>query len=224
MPCLSDCRFDSLRAQGFTGATSDMLLQWLQANGAASPSVPDAWKEMLLAQTGLPAENYHRMDYWRTFLINLGAPMTDSMNDLEQWFWCDLGGIIDPNLPKIVDQPIQQCFDEGTPMTWTVVATSGDGSPLTYQWQEFVAGVWTNLVDAPPIAGALTATLTLNPAIYPDDNGRRFRCVVSNAAGSITSQAVTTCFLNIRFVIITEDEDDVLTEDTSENMITEDSP
>ena len=31
MPALSDVRFEAMRALGFTGATSDMLLQWLQA-------------------------------------------------------------------------------------------------------------------------------------------------------------------------------------------------
>ena len=38
MPSLSDARFDALRALGHTGAVSDMLLQWLQANSGLDAS------------------------------------------------------------------------------------------------------------------------------------------------------------------------------------------
>ena len=58
---LNDCRFTALRDQGFTGQTNDMLLQWLQDNGATSDCLPDAWLEMLIAQGATPA---HRNDMW----------------------------------------------------------------------------------------------------------------------------------------------------------------
>jgi len=53
MPQLSDVRFAALRALGFTGSTSDMLLAWLQTfpfGGAPTlpnKTVPDAWKAAL---------------------------------------------------------------------------------------------------------------------------------------------------------------------------------
>jgi len=49
MPALTDVRFAKLRGLSHTGSTSDMLLQWLQANGATSPSISDAWIEYLAA-------------------------------------------------------------------------------------------------------------------------------------------------------------------------------
>jgi hypothetical protein len=50
MATLMDARFDALRTQLFVGATPDMMLQWLQANGATSNSGSDAWKEMLVSK------------------------------------------------------------------------------------------------------------------------------------------------------------------------------
>jgi hypothetical protein len=54
---LVDAKWDSLRAQGFTGAMSDMTLQWLQANGATSDQISDAWLEMLTEQLTTNAPN-----------------------------------------------------------------------------------------------------------------------------------------------------------------------
>lgn len=105
MPTLTDSRFDALRAS-YTGATSDMLLQWLQANGATSDSIPDAWREFLLAQTGLDASKYQRNDYWNVFLDQQGY--TDgSLNDREILFWA-AGGV-----PVARDSGFDTGFDGG---------------------------------------------------------------------------------------------------------------
>jgi hypothetical protein len=70
-----------------------MLLQWLQANGATSDAVPDAWREFLLALTGLPAEDYHRNDYWWAYLDGLvPAGVGRNLSDMERWFWDPAGG------------------------------------------------------------------------------------------------------------------------------------
>ena len=47
---VNDAKFAKLRGLGHTGSISDMTLQWLQANGATSPAIPDAWLEMLTAK------------------------------------------------------------------------------------------------------------------------------------------------------------------------------
>lgn len=48
MTTLIDARFDALRALGHNGSMSDMVLLWLQDNGAISDNIVDAWREMLL--------------------------------------------------------------------------------------------------------------------------------------------------------------------------------
>ncbi len=85
MTTLSDARFEALRTQGFIGSTSDMLLQWLHANGATSGHISDAWLEMLTAQ-GITAR--HTNDAWFEYLGSLG--LTGTVNDRELAFW--LGG------------------------------------------------------------------------------------------------------------------------------------
>jgi hypothetical protein len=47
---LVDCRFDALRALGYLGTTSDMLILWLQANGGVGNNVNDLWMSMLQSQ------------------------------------------------------------------------------------------------------------------------------------------------------------------------------
>lgn len=90
MPTLVDERFRVLRGLGYTGATSDMILQWLQANGATSNAIPDAWREALLALTGLPPEDYHRNDYWREYLLTQVPNPPSQLNDLELAYWSAL--------------------------------------------------------------------------------------------------------------------------------------
>jgi hypothetical protein len=63
-------------------------------------TISDAWREMLLSQTGLPEENYHRNDYWYALLGTLGYE--GSLNDRELAFW-DNGGVLEPVEPPATD-------------------------------------------------------------------------------------------------------------------------
>jgi hypothetical protein len=95
MPQLSDVRFAALRALGFTGSTSDMLLAWLQSTplGGTPPAVPpnavpDAWREALVAaNTASPfaSGEYQRNDWWYAYLGQQG--FTGQLNDRELAFW-----------------------------------------------------------------------------------------------------------------------------------------
>lgn len=89
MATLIDARFDALRAT-YTGAVNDMLLQWLQAGGATSSNLVDAWMEMLESQLGVEYTG-NRSDDWYTLLGNLG--FTGARNDRETAFWV-AGGIL----------------------------------------------------------------------------------------------------------------------------------
>ena len=75
--------------------------------------------------------------------------------------------------PAITTQPADVTVVEGSPVSFTVVAT---GSLLSYQW----------LRDGVAIPGATASSLDLGLA-DPADDGARFSVLVSNAAGSVTS-------------------------------------
>ncbi|MFN0103455.1 MAG: PQQ-dependent sugar dehydrogenase [Bryobacteraceae bacterium] len=78
--------------------------------------------------------------------------------------------------PQIVTQPLSQTIPAGLPVTFSVTASGT--APLTYQWQR----------DNVPIAGATSPSYTI-ASVTPADSGAQFRCVVSNAFGSATSDA-----------------------------------
>ena len=84
MTTLTDARFEALRALGYTGTTNDMLLQWLQFNGATSPCLPDAWLEYLNSIEILGAIG-QRNDRWYQLLGLAGY--TGQLNDRELAFW-----------------------------------------------------------------------------------------------------------------------------------------
>ena len=80
--------------------------------------------------------------------------------------------------PTITQHPASQTVAVGQPATFSV--TAGGTPPLSYQWQRNGAN----------IAGATAASYTLASATLAD-NGAQFRCIVSNAAGSATSNSAT---------------------------------
>lgn len=94
MDSLTDAKFDGLRAQGFTGSISDMTLQWLQANGATSDNITDAWREMLTSKILDKPQAYQRNDWWFQVLGELGYSQ-GQLNSRALAFWQD-GGIISP--------------------------------------------------------------------------------------------------------------------------------
>jgi glucose/arabinose dehydrogenase len=80
--------------------------------------------------------------------------------------------------PGITTQPANQTVLQGQPASFTVVASGS--TPLSYQWQR----------DQVNIAGATSSTYTI-ASTAAADNGARFRCVVTNAFGSATSNEAT---------------------------------
>jgi hypothetical protein len=87
--------------------------------------------------------------------------------------------------PTITTQPSSVKAKDGSgSVTFKVVAS---GSGLSYQWQVCEAGssTWKDS----PATGNKTATLTV-PATA-DRSGYKYRCVVKNSAGSVTSSAAT---------------------------------
>jgi glucose/arabinose dehydrogenase len=86
--------------------------------------------------------------------------------------------------PNISSHPVGKTVTAGSSVAFSVSATGA--APLTYQWQR----------NGAAIAGATSATYTL-AGVTAADNGAAFRVVVSNAAGSATSnEALLTVTAN----------------------------
>ncbi|HLV93571.1 MAG TPA: chitobiase/beta-hexosaminidase C-terminal domain-containing protein, partial [Candidatus Acidoferrales bacterium] len=82
--------------------------------------------------------------------------------------------------PTITTQPANQSVIIGQTATFSVVATGT--APLTYQWTANTGSGFNN------ISGATSSSYTTPPAMSTD-NGTAFEVVVSNAEGSVTSNA-----------------------------------
>ena len=85
---------------------------------------------------------------------------------------------VNPAPPAITGHPASRTVTEGQTATFTVTAT---GSGLSYQWQRSNngGGTWTGV-------GTNAASYT-TAATLMSDSGAQFRCVVTNPAGSATS-------------------------------------
>jgi len=75
-------------------------------------------------------------------------------------------------------QPASRTVTAGQTAAFTV--TAAGTAPLTYQWRR----------TGPRISGATSSSYT-TPATTSSDNGAQFTVVVSNSAGSITSNPAT---------------------------------
>jgi uncharacterized repeat protein (TIGR02543 family) len=155
-----------------TATGSQLTYQWQsRTNGSA------AWSNIFFATSA-------------TYLITTAA-LTNSGSQ----FRCvvsNSGGAITSNAatltvsmvpPTISVHPSNQNVTEGASASFSVTAA---GSQLTYQWQRSNnnGATWTN------VGFATSSTYTISSTILPDNNAR-FRCVIANTAGSVTSNTAT---------------------------------
>jgi len=148
MATLNDSKFATLRALGHTGAMSDMVLQWLQANGATSKAVTDSWMEMLVYEDETSSQ---RNDAWYNLLDGL-APVEigRQLNDLEMWFWSGSGGA--GHIPKTLLSVILQNSLIPARATGSSVATFTRASTATFT--DFEGITRTALSGEPRFMGA----------------------------------------------------------------------
>jgi uncharacterized protein YjdB len=96
--------------------------------------------------------------------------------------------------PSITSQPVSATATAGQTATFSVGATGA--SPLNYQWRK----------NAANISGATGASYT-TPATTSSDNGAKFDVVVSNSAGSMTSNTamltVTAAGVTLKSIAVT---------------------
>ena len=124
-----------------------------------------------------------------------GAVVSHLLNGIfakgDYWWKCDFGGsvgwvaeslLVVPNsAPVILQQPVSRTVAAGGGVDFTVVAA---GSTLSYQWQKNEI----NLPNGAPYSGCTTATLSVSNVTSNEVAG--YRCVVTNAYGSVTSVLV----------------------------------
>ncbi|MGZ7074207.1 MAG: immunoglobulin domain-containing protein, partial [Candidatus Angelobacter sp.] len=80
--------------------------------------------------------------------------------------------------PSITTQPVDKTVTSGQTASFTVTATGT--APLSYQWKK----------NGTAIAGATSSSYT-TPPTTSSDSSAQFTVVVSNTAGSVTSNAAT---------------------------------
>src|SRR6266851_4362091 len=83
-----------------------------------------------------------------------------------------------PVAPYITTQPANQTVTAGQTASFSVVVSGT--APLNYQWQK----------NGADIAGATSSSYT-TPVTTTSDSGEMFRVMVSNSAGSVTSNSAT---------------------------------
>ena len=113
--------------------------------------------------------------------------------------------------PSIISQPQPQTVTEGQTATFTVTAQGT--APLGFQWQK----------NGSNLPGATSASYT-TPATGLSDNGSTFRCVVTNVAGSVTSDSATLTILDGSAPVITQVQASGITETTATITWTTDEP
>lgn len=87
-------------------------------------------------------------------------------------------------------QPASVSVVDGAPAAFTVTAAAVPTSVLSYQWQIQEAAQSGNTWN--PIVGATAATYPIATTVLADDNGDKFRVVVSaSGVASVTSSVAT---------------------------------
>jgi hypothetical protein len=106
------------------------------------------------------------------------------------WWKCNFSGTTGwiaesllAGAPSITQQPTNQTVVAGSSAGFTVVASSS--IPPAYQWQKNQL----NVSNGGHYSGSTTATLTITGA--DSNDAASYHCVVTNAAGAVTSQVAT---------------------------------
>jgi hypothetical protein len=129
--------------------------------------------------------------------VMLGGASPNQWLDVGIWF-----GPIPLLQPMITSPPSDQIVSLGESATY-VIKASGSPAP-NYQWQREPIGstVWVNVNDDGNYWGAGTSSLTIR---QPDlaASGFKFRCIVTNSAGSVTSSPPVLLTITPALVVTT---------------------
>ena len=133
------------------------------------------------------------------------------------------GDAISTDGVRITQQPVNWSGLEGATATFTVAATSGNASPLTYRWQENLASTWTDMANIGNVSGVTTTTLSIASVVVPDNN-RRFRVNVTNTFNTRTSVEARIIISGATWFILDEVGNRLIDEPATANIVDERSP
>jgi hypothetical protein len=119
---------------------------------------------------------------------NAGGAYFSGISDKNVWKFTTMADPTPPPsvvVPTINTQPANQTVTSPSTATFSVSASNGGGT-LSYQWQSTPTGSTT----FSNITGATSASYT-TPATSTSDSGKQYKVVVTNSAGSVTSNTAT---------------------------------
>ena len=122
--------------------------------------------------------------------------------------------------PVITSGPDDWSGAEFDTATFTITATSGDGTSLTYQWQANQNGQWVNLNNGGNILGATSPTLTITSFTQAQE-GIEVRCAVTNASTTTYSNPASGNLTSAIYFIVTEAGDGVQDETAAFDVVDE---
>ncbi len=175
-------------------SSSGMAGQWVHVaavfpNGAASGSNAKLYingsAQSVTTRMGSPALSSHSASpgvfVGGGYINFIGGSMDDVRiynRELSAGEVSALAGSTSTQPPSIISQPADRTVSVGQTASFSV--TAGGTAPFSYQWQKNGAN----------ISGA-TSSLYTTPATTLGDNGSTFRVIVTNSAGSATSNSAT---------------------------------
>lgn len=87
-------------------------------------------------------------------------------------------------MPNITLHPSAKTVSVGSTATFSAAATSPDGGSISYQWQVNSGSGWSNITNA-------TGSSYTTGAAVISDNGKQFRCALTNTTDGQTATAYT---------------------------------
>jgi len=113
--------------------------------------------------------------------------------------------VLPATAPSITQQPSSRTVAAQARTSFSVLAT-GVPAP-SYRWQRLPAGTSTWIDVVPGVSqfysGETTPTLMLNVGTLLGNNGDKFRCIVSNVAGTVTSDEATLTIMTTGAALLT---------------------
>ncbi len=181
--CYSVARWDGTAWQPLDGGTNGSVSALVVYNGQLVAAGPFGGAGGITARTvstwdgtawqpmagGLDTASYALAVYNGHLVV--GGAFQGSYDGKVSAYWARWG----PVMPTILQQPVSQTVVLGNPATFSIEAI-GSGT-LSYQWRK----------DGTDLSGDTSAILTIDAVAVQDDG--IYECVVTNAAGSTTSNA-----------------------------------
>lgn len=130
---------------------------------------------------------------WRSVTSPAGRLLMGFYGTNQPWGFVSVtADDLSPTGPTIGTQPTSRTVAAGQTATFTVAATASSGS-LSYQWQRSTDGgtAWSNVVGGTGATTNSYTTVATTSSGGGANNGDRYRCAVTDSAGTTNSSSAT---------------------------------